>query len=304
MFSGPPMKLRNNGNLLAVFAFTFWGLLPLYFSLLSSADVFEILAVRIIFSVPIMLLAMHFMAATHTPIKTLLADKKSLFLCFLAGLCGLISLWAFTEASSRGDVLAASLGYFINPLCSIALAVAILGERLSWAKKTAVVLAVLGISYQVYSYGELPWLSLIMAGAFAVYGLIKKYIKFDSFMSITIEVILLMPLALIYMGWLYFSGESDFFSTTSAQQLLYIGMAPAVLAPMILFSFAVDRASLSSIGLTQYIEPSLQFLIAVLIFGEVFDQVKLISFGFIWLGLVFCILEATKVIKSKKRVLN
>lgn len=298
------MKLNITGNLLAIFAFILWGILPLYFKQLSNTDIFELLAIRIIFSVPIVLLTLKLFHIPQPPIKAILKEKQSLLLCLLAGLMGLFSLWAFTSATKNGDILAASLGYFINPLCSIALAIIILGERLSRAKKVAVILAILGISYQVYSYGELPFLSLIMGSAFALYGLIKKFIKFDSFISITLEVILWLPFALAYMAWLYWRGESQFFCAPASVQLLYIGMAPVVLAPLILFSFALNRASLSSIGLTQYIEPSLQFLIAVILFGEVFDQVKLVSFGFIWLGLFLCLLESAKVMTIQKRIVT
>jgi len=298
------MKLSMNGNLLAISAFILWGILPLYFKQLSDTDLFELLAIRIIFSAPIVLLTLKLFNLPQPPIKVLLKEKSSLFLCFLAGVMGLCSLWAFTSATKNGELLAASLGYFINPLCSIALAIVILGERLSRAKKAAVILAILGISYQVYNYGELPWLSLIMGSAFALYGLIKKFIKFDSFISITLEVILLLPFALVYMAWLYWHGESQFFCAPASLQLLYIGMAPVVLAPLILFSFALNRASLSSIGLTQYIEPSLQFLIAVTLFGELFDQVKLVSFGFIWLGLLLCLLETARVLTTQKTVLT
>ncbi|PSV09397.1 EamA family transporter RarD [Photobacterium leiognathi] len=295
------MQSRRAGNMLAAFSFVLWGILPLYYQFLPQANTNELLALRIIFSVPVMLLVMLLLKRPLPTISTLLADKKSLFMCFIAGCIMSVSWYAFTWAITHGEVLAASLGYFINPLFAIALGLFFLSERLSKAQVAAVALAIIGIGYQVWQYGELPWLSLIMGSFFAIYGLTKKYIKYDALTSVTIEAAVLTPFAVIYMFWLYLSGDSVSLTSGATTFLLYVGSAPVTVAPLIFFALALNRTSLTMVGLMQYIEPSLQFLLAVFLFGEVFDQTKAVSFGLIWFGLILCTLEALPSLFHRKK---
>ncbi|MBY5921022.1 EamA family transporter RarD [Ferrimonas balearica] len=297
------LNLSNpaRGNLLAALSFVLWGILPLYYQLLPGAEIFELLAFRVIWSVPVMVLAMVLLGRALPDWKTLWADKRSVLLSFVAGLVMCISWASFTWALTHGQVLAASLGFFINPLFAIALGVLFLHEKLSRAQGAAVVLAALGIIWQVWHYGELPWVSLAMGSFFALYGLIKKFIRFDSFTTVTLEAALLAPFALIYLGYLVFTGQSAAGAGGLETVLLYIGSAPVTLAPLILFSLALRYTSLTMVGLMQYIEPTLQFLLAVLLFGEVFDEVKAVSFGFIWAGLLLCSLEALPALRRHLR---
>ena len=279
------------GPLLAASAFVLWGLTPLYYRLVPGADVYEMLAQRLIWSVPTLLLVM-LIIGRHIDWRTVLADRRSLLLCLLAGLFMCLSWYCFIYAMTHGQVLAASLGFFINPLCSIALGVLFLNERLNRAQAAAVVLGILGVGWQVWHYGELPWLALGMGVAFGFYGMIKKYIAFDSLTSLLIEALLLTPFALGYLFWRLYDGTSVFFEASSNVQLLYILSAPVTLLPVGLFTLAVRRTSLTVVGLIQYIEPSLQFFLAIALFGEVFDSVKAVSFGFIWAGLLLCCLQS------------
>nr|WP_246814708.1 EamA family transporter RarD [Ferrimonas balearica] len=288
------LNLSNpaRGNLLAAFSFVLWGILPLYYQLLPGAEIFELLAFRVIWSVPVMIVAMLLLRRALPDWQTLWADKRSLLLSFVAGAVMCISWASFTWALTHGQVLAASLGFFINPLFAIAFGVLFLHEKLSKAQAAAVVLAALGIAWQVWQYGELPWVSLAMGSFFALYGLIKKFIRYDSYTTLTLEAALLSPFALTYLGYLVFTGQSAAGADGLTGVLLYIGSAPITLAPLILFSLALRYTSLTMVGLMQYIEPTLQFLLAVLLFGEVFDEVKAVSFGLIWAGLILCSLEA------------
>ncbi|PSV49101.1 EamA family transporter RarD [Photobacterium indicum] len=292
------MFSRIHGNFIAIVAFVLWGLLPLYFQFLPLADTNELLAMRIIFSVPLMLLILKCFKISNLTISMAMKYKKALCLCFLAGLFNCVSLYTFTWAITHDQVLAASLGYFINPLFSVALGIVFFKDKLSWAQQIAVILAAFGIGYQVYAYGELPWVSLVMGCSFALYGLTKKFIQFDSLTSMSIEVTLLMPFALGYMLLSFLSQTSTVFSSDFSTAVLYAGAAPITLIPLVLFAVAVKKTTLTMIGLTQYIEPSLQFLLAIFVFHEVLDQVKLVSFSFIWLGLLLCTLEA--LILSKR----
>lgn len=295
------------GNALAAFAFILWGLMPLYFQMLPGADTNELQAFRITFSVPFMLLVILVLGKKLPSLAALKADKRSVALCGLAAVIMCFSWYSFTWAITHGQVLAASLGFFINPLFAIGLGVVFLGDKLSKAQSIAVILGICGISYMVFSYGELPWLSLCMGGFFALYGLCKKFIRFDSMTSVTLEAALLMPIALSYLLWLGLSEQSTalagLFSEVQAfdwrQLFLYMGTAPVTLMPLIFFALAISRTSLSMIGLMQYIEPSMHFLLAVLLFNEHFDQVKAVSFALIWTGLLFCSLEALPGLRRK-----
>ncbi len=291
------------GNALAAFSFLLWGLMPLYYQYLPNADINELLAFRILFSVPFMALVFLLLGRTMPSMSALKADKRSVALCGLASLIMCVSWYSFTWAITHGQVLAASLGFFINPLFAIGLGVLFLGDKLTSAQKLAVVLGTCGISYMVYSYGELPWLALSMGSFFALYGLCKKFIRFDSLTSVTLEAIWLMPFAAIYLIWLWSSDQSVAISSALSGEvsvlLLYMGTAPLTLLPLVFFALAVRATSLSMIGLMQYIEPSLHFLLAVILFNEHFDQVKAVSFALIWTGLLLCSLEALPTLRHK-----
>ncbi|MGR2769795.1 EamA family transporter RarD [Photobacterium ganghwense] len=286
------MRTQRVGNALAAFSFVLWGILPLYYQFLPEADINDLLALRILFSVPFMLLVMGMLKRPFPSLHTLWQDKRSLAVSGLAGLIMCISWYAFTWSLTHGQVLAASLGFFINPLFAVTLGVIFLKERLSAAQFVAVLLAIAGIGYQVWYYGELPWLSLIMGSFFALYGLCKKFIRYDALTSVTLESALLSPFALLFLLFSGFQGTSTALSSDTTTLLLYIGSAPVTLLPLIFFALAIQRTSLTMVGLMQYIEPSLQFMLAVWLFGEMFEPAKAINFGLIWLGLVIFSLEA------------
>jgi len=294
------MQSHRAGNALAAFSFVLWGFLPLYYQFLPQADTNELLAFRILFSVPFMIIVMRLLRRSLPSLTTLLSDRRSLIMSGIAGLVSCISWYAFTWALTHGQVLAASLGFFINPLFAITLGVLFLGERLSKAQQIAVIFAIVGIAYQVWHYGELPWLALIMGSFFALYGLCKKYIRYDALTSVTLEAAILAPFAFGYLLWQGIHANSVALSSDTQTLLLYIGSAPVTLGPLIFFALAINRTSLTMVGLMQYIEPSLHFFLAVFLFGEVFDQVKAISFGFIWFGLLLCTLEALPSILGNK----
>ncbi|GAB3522755.1 EamA family transporter RarD [Photobacterium alginatilyticum] len=296
------MRSHRAGNALAAFSFVLWGILPLYYQFLPQANIDELLAMRIIFSVPVMLIVIAILRRPFPSLHTIWADKRSLVATTIAAAIMCISWYAFTWAITHDQVLAASLGFFINPLFAIALGVLFLKERLSHAQSAAVVLAIAGIGYQVWHYGELPWISLIMGSFFALYGLCKKYIRYDALTSVTLEAAILAPFALCFIIAQGISGNSVALLSGLSTLFLYIGSAPVTLAPLIFFALAINRTSLTMVGLMQYIEPTLQFLLAVFLFGEVFDEVKAISFSLIWLGLFLCTLEALQGIYKNKYV--
>ncbi|MGL5006583.1 MAG: EamA family transporter RarD [Plesiomonas sp.] len=284
------MPLLFSGPFIAAAAFILWGITPIFYRIIPNANALELLSQRLIWSLPLLLLARCFVQ-NKTTFQQVWQDKKSLLGCLLGSLVMCISWTAFTYAITHDQVLSASLGYFINPLCSIALGVIFLNDKLTRYQRWAVIFAIIGVAYQVWHYGQLPWLAILMGSAFAIYGLIRKYVHYDSITALSVETLCLFPFALLYASWLLFSGHSVLLHADTLTRAGYILSAPVTLLPLLLFALAVKRTSLTLIGLIQYIEPSLQFLLAVLIFDEPFDRIKGISFSFIWLGLILCVGE-------------
>lgn len=282
------MWLRS-GVALAVFSYILWGVTPLFYRLLPGAQPLELLAQRLIWSIPL-LLVIRIIIKNKTAWKSVWADKRSLILCLFSSAIMAVSWGAFTYALTHGQVLAASLGYFINPLFSILLGMLFLRERLVVAEKLAVMLIFSGVSFQIWQYGELPMLALIMGSAFAIYGLIRKFIRFDVITSLFIEAAWLLPVAIGIMWWLSVNGTSAVMVGDWQIKLLYMLAAPVTIVPLLFFTAAIKRTTLTVIGLAQYIEPTIQFLLAVFLFNELFDWVKGVSFSLIWSGLLCCII--------------
>ncbi|WP_040758027.1 EamA family transporter RarD [Vibrio scophthalmi] len=279
------------GNSMAALSFALWGLLPLYYQFLPNAAMDELLAFRLMASVPFAALMIIFTQRKRIDLKTIFADRASLSRAFIASTLMCISWTAFTWAMTNDRVIDASLGFFISPLTMAALGVFVLKEQISAGKKVALVLATAGLSYQVMQYGQVPYIALTMAIFFTLYGWFKKKINYDWATCLFVEVLLLTPFALSYL--IIKQATVGTVSLESGWQtlLLYIGSAPITLLPLIFYSMAIRLTSMSNVALMQYIEPSLQFVLAVFLFGEVFDEVKLVSFSLIWAGLLFIIIE-------------
>ncbi len=267
------------GNALAALAFVVWGLQPLYYQYLPAADMNEMLAVRVAGTLPLVWLCVFAFKGQALKIRELFADKRSFFVSVIAGIVMCFSWYAFTWALTNNKVLESSLGFFINPLFVIAFGVIFMKERLSKVQGIAVLLAAFGLGYQIWKYGQLPLAALTMASFFAIYGLLKKYVRYDAMTALFVETLVLFPFSVVYLAWEIFQGQSAAFDHGWTTALLYLGSAPVTLLPLVLFSMAVARTSLSMIGLMQYIEPSLQFLLATLLFAEPFDEIKAVSFG-------------------------
>ncbi|AXH64350.1 MULTISPECIES: EamA family transporter RarD [Providencia] len=280
--------LLRSGVALAIFSYILWGITPLFYRLLPGAEPLELLAERLIWSIPI-LFFVRLIIKNKSLWCQVWSDKRSIILCLFSSSVMAISWTTFTYALTHGQVLAASLGYFINPLFSILLGVLFLRERLVFAEKMAVIFICAGVGYQIWQYGELPILALVMGSAFAIYGLIRKFIRFDVITSLFLEALWLLPIAIAITWWLVSNGLSEVAQGDWQIKILYMLAAPVTIIPLLFFTAAIKRTSLTVIGLAQYIEPTIQFLLAVFLFNELFDWVKGISFSFIWVGLMFCV---------------
>ncbi len=298
------MNHRHYGNFMAALSFVIWGLLPVYYRFLPNAAMDELLAWRIIGSVPVGILIVYAVTRHRPNWSQVWRDKKSLWYTFVASSLMCISWSAFTWALTHHRVIDASLGFFIGPLVSVALGVFVLGDKLSKGQLIAILLATCGVLYQVFQYGQLPFVALTIGLFFALYGLYKKKINYDWSTTLFIEALVLAPFALGYLLFKQWTTGELASSVDTTTLLLYFGSAPITILPLIFYSIAIRITNLSTVGLMQYIEPSLQFILAVVFFGELFDDVKAVTFAFIWVGLLLTIFEGVAKGIKRKRLAN
>ncbi|MBO3064228.1 MULTISPECIES: EamA family transporter RarD [Staphylococcus] len=296
----------KKGIIFAFGAYFLWGILPIYWGLIDDIGAFEILAFRIVLSMIFMLLIVVFTKNT-TPFKhdiqRLFTNPIQLVAIIVAGYVITINWGTFIWAVTNGHVLQSSLGYYINPLVSILLALIFLKERFNKLEWIAIGLAVIGVLYMTLKIGEFPGISLLLAGSFGVYGLIKKLVPIDAISSITIECIVTAPAGFIYLWYIWHHGSLTFGMNVSSFWLIFSGAVTAI--PLILFSAGAKRIPLSLTGFIQYVGPTLMFLIGIFLFKEPFDLDQLITFIFIWVGIIiYSISQYVKIKKDKNPVIN
>lgn len=286
------LSQQAQGYLYAIMAFSFWGLVPIYFKALSSVTPAEILAHRIIWSV-VFLCIIVFFTKQMGAFKLLVKDIKKIKYLFLSSLLVSTNWLVFIWAVSNHMITEASLGYYINPLVNFALGIIVFKDKPNKAQFLAIFLAVLAITYQVIIIGSLPIVSLTLAFSFAFYGLIRKQVNLPSVTGLYIETLILFPLALLYFSYLISTSQNVFsfasFNTTSVL-LLLAGVITVV--PLLWFNAAATKISLIHIGFFQYIGPTISFLLAVAVYDEPFGEDKLITFSLIWLALLVFSLDA------------
>ena len=264
-------------------AYLIWGVLPLYFKLLGGVAASEIVAQRVLWSV--LLLGVLILATRHLGrLRAALRDPRAVRLllvsALLIGANWLIYVWAINAR----HVLETSLGYFLNPLVNVLMGVVLLKERLTRAQGLAVALAAAGVAVLAVGAGTGLWISLGLALTFASYGLLRKIAPVESLEGLAVETMILAPIALAWLGWLTRSGALAFGRDPVESGLLALGGVITAL-PLLLFAAAARRLKLSTLGLLQYIAPTIQFLLAVLVFGEPLTPAHLICFAAIWTGL-------------------
>lgn len=296
----------KKGIFFAFGAYFLWGILPIYWGLIDDIGAFEILAFRIVLSMIFMLFIVILTKNTapfKRDIQRLFTNPIQLIAIIAAGYVITINWGTFIWAVTNGHVLQSSLGYYINPLVSILLALIFLKERFNKLEWIAIGLAVVGVLYMTLKIGVFPGISLLLAGSFGIYGLIKKLVPIDAISSITIECIVTAPAGFIYLWYIWHQGGLTFGMNVSSFWLLFSGAVTAV--PLILFSAGARRIPLSLTGFIQYIGPTLMFLIGIFLFKEPFDLDQLITFIFIWVGIIiYSISQYVKIKNDKNPVIN
>ncbi|WP_199453636.1 EamA family transporter RarD [Marinobacter sp. bablab_jr008] len=278
-----PLNDTTKGVVYGLGAYTLWGSFPLYFALFKGIPSWEVLIHRVIWSCLLLAVVISILKRWPPVVAALRQPRR---LGYVLGCAVFIALnWGiYIYAVETRHVLQASLGYFLTPLVNVAMGLLILGERISRLQAAAVGLAAVAILYQLLLLGELPWITLVLAFSFGTYGLMRKKVELDGLSGLFVETLLLLPLGLLTLAWLSSQGLSHFSdSTYSALLLASSGAVTAI--PLLAFAGAARRLKLSTVGFLMYINPTIQFLIALYIFHEPLSTAKLVSFVMIWVAL-------------------
>ncbi|MFW6293485.1 MAG: EamA family transporter RarD [Spirochaetota bacterium] len=294
--SGSLDRRQLLGTLSGFFAFLIWGLLPFYWKWLGSVTAAEILAHRIVWSAIMLVVLVPLIQREE--LKAALRDRAALLIAGGAGLIVGANWFVYTWAVGAERLVEASLGYYINPLVSVVLGILVLRERLSRMQLVAVGLATVGVLVLTISHGRLPWISLALASSFGLYGLVKKIGRLNSLISLLVELIVLFPIAAVFLAIRHADGAGSFAAGTPRVSWLLAGAGVVTIAPLLLFGGAARRIPLSRVGLLQYLAPTLMLVIGTLFYGEPFTAAHAVSFAFIWSALG--VYSATLVRRSKR----
>jgi chloramphenicol-sensitive protein RarD len=279
------------GLLYALGAFTAWGVvLPIYLKALADVPVPEILAHRIVWGALLALALVAGLGRQHE-LGQLLAPR-TMALLLLSALLVTINWVTYIYAISNSHIVETSLGYFMNPLVSVALGMLVLGERLRPLQLAACLVAGVGVAILAAATGGLPWIALTLAFSFGFYGLVRKVVAVESLIGFTFEASVLAPLAALYLLWLWATGQSSFGLVTPTRDMLLLGAGVVTALPLIWFAASARKLPLTTIGLLQFTSPSATFLLGVFVYDEPFSAAEATIFACIWLALLLYVADA------------
>ena len=274
----------SRGLLAGAAAFTIWGLFPLYLRALSAVTPLQVIAHRIVWSCAFILTWM----LLRRELRGLGAvfSRPRLLGPLLASALLISTNWlVYVWGVAHGHVVETSLGYYINPLLNVVLGIFVLRERLNPVQWCAVALAALAVAYITFEAGRLPWISLTLAFSFSLYGLVRKLVSVEALEGLATETVLLLPAAAGYLLWCAHVGSGAFAHAGGVVTGLLVGIGIVTALPLFLFAYAARRLPYSTVGILQYIGPSLQLLCGILVFHERFDGARAAGFVLIWLAL-------------------
>jgi chloramphenicol-sensitive protein RarD len=274
----------TRGFAFALSAYLLWGLLPLFLKLVAHIPAVEVVAHRIVWSVPIAGTVLLLLGRT-ADVKAAFSSPRTLAMAALTAALITFNWGTYVWAIAVNRAVETSLGYYINPLLSVVMGALFLGERLTRTQVAAVGLAVAAVVLLTVETGGLPWVSLILAFTFALYGFFRKTLPIGPSQGFFLEVLLLSVPSLFYLIWLQSRGQGHFLPSQPMDILLLILCGPATAVPLLLYGFGAKLLRLSTIGIMQYIAPTLVFLIAVFVFGEPFSGMRAVAFLLIWTAL-------------------
>ncbi|GAB5436799.1 EamA family transporter RarD [Falsiruegeria mediterranea] len=296
------MSQTLSGVLAMITSCVVWGLSPIYYKLLDHVPPAELLSHRTLWAV-VFFAVLLVLQGRMGELRQALRGRKQVLLLFVASLMVATNWFCFILSIQIGKTTEASLGYYIFPLMAVLIARFWFAEQLAMGQWLAVVLATLAVVILTWGLGVAPWIALFISTTFALYGAIKKGLPLGPVISVTAEILLVLPLWLMVMGWFHLQGQGSFGADLTTSVLLMVS-GPLTAVPLILFSYAARRVALSTLGLLQYINPTLQFLCAVMIFGEPFSHWHAIAFPLIWVALaVFSVSALRQDRASRKAVM-
>ena len=288
----------NRSSFSVLGCYVLWGLLPIFWKLLANVDSVYVLAQRVLFSC-IFCLAIILLKKNGSSVKNILKSKTERRRYFVCGILISINWGVYILTIAMGKILEASLAYYMNPLFSVVIGALIFKEKLSAVQWVSVGLALVGVMISVIAYGNVPYLAIIIGLSFALYGAMKKTIKAESDVSICMETMSVLPLALAFIVYAQLSGYTDFSSLSTTEMLLLIASGPVTSIPLMLFAKGIRKTSITTSGILMYINPTLQLLVGVLIYNEVFTKMNAITFAFVWAAVILFVLDSLRKHKVK-----
>ena len=292
--------MKNKGLMAALAAYFAWGFLPIFWWSLHSVPAIELLANRVVWSL-LFLGGALLVRKRWEWVAVLRENPRRAALFALTAVLLSINWLTYIWGVNAGYIIEASLGYFINPLLNVLLGTIFLGERLRNGQWAAVALAAIGVLYLTFSYGTLPWIALTLAFSFGFYGLLRKTAVLGAMEGLTMEMLFLLPAAVLFLLYQELNGRAHFGHDgwTITLLLLFSGIVTAV--PLTLFSYGARQLPLSMMGLLQYIAPTIQLLIGVFVFGELFTGARVVGFSIIWLALILYSAEGLLVARHRRK---
>ena len=288
------MTQPHRGIVYAALAYICWGLFPLYFVQLAAVPAVEVVAHRVWWSL-VFLLALLGVRRQWAWLGPVLRQPRVL-LAFSASALLLAANWGvYIWAVTHGHVLDASLGYFITPLVNVLLGTTVLHERPRPAQWAALSLAAVGVVWLTLQSGQPPWIALVLAVSFGTYGLLRKIAVLGALEGLTLETLLLAPAASIALAWWWMQGTASFPSGEWTPDGLLVGVGPVTAVPLLLFAAGARRITLTTLGLLQYLGPTIQFGLGVWLFREPFTAQRMVGFGFIWGALLLYSVDGWRV---------
>ena len=289
----------NSGLIAGVGAYVMWGLVPLYWPLLKPASAMEILSHRVVWSLVFLLIIVYF-KKLFSDIKVALFDKRKMILLFFASIFITINWGVFIWAVNNGHVIETSLGYFINPLVSVALGVIVLKEKLRTLQKVAVSLTFVAVTFLTLTLGHPPYIALSLAFSFGFYGLVKKMANVKAIPSLTLESLMITPFFAVFLYYLSSQNELTFVELGPIHSLWLVTAGIVSVIPLMLFSTAVLRIPLVVLGLLQALGPIIQFLLGYFVFDEPMITARWVGFLIVWLAVSVFSYDAVRTYRSNK----
>ena len=288
----------NKGIFFAAMAYLIWGTMPLYWYLLSDISAYEIVAHRILWSAVLMIILSVLIYKTNF-LSIIKNRKKMLYLLCTSALITLN--WAlYIWAVANGHIVDASLGYYVNPFINIILGVIFFKENLSRMQKTAIAFAFFGVAFLTYSYGTFPFIAIILACTFSLYALLRKKAQIDAMAALTIETVIVFPIALGFIITTFINHTHSYQPGDVSTILILMLAGPITAIPLFLFGKATETVSMTTLGFIQYLSPTLQLLIGILLFKETFTNAHIVCFSSIWTGLFLYTFYLMKNSKKNK----